>query len=255
LLPVSGVTLAVSEPSGVDELFVVETALAPVPAMLELCRRVGRTIMGDALDWIDLPAADLDAAVLLIRRSWIGDTVRTDVICPGAECSERIDVSFGVGDYIDHHRPRRPRGVTADGEDGWFTLSGTTARFRIPAVKDVLEATSGHQPADALADLCVDAPAISRSLARRLDRALSALAPRLDDLLGGTCPACGHQVTLRFDPVAYTLAELRGAFSGIYFDIHALASAYGWREAAILALPRGRRRRYASIVADSLAAA
>ncbi len=55
---------------------------------------------------------------------------------------------------------------------------------------------------------------------------------------------------MRFDPVAYTLTELRNTFSGIHWETHALAAAYGWPEATILALPRARRRSYASIIAD-----
>ena len=111
MLPVSGVALAVREPTGEDELYVVETALAPLPAFLELARRVASTVTGGSLDWTSLPATDLDAAALVIRRSWIGDAIRTDARCPGPGCRERIDVSFGIGDYLQHHRPRRPRGV------------------------------------------------------------------------------------------------------------------------------------------------
>jgi hypothetical protein len=55
---------------------------------------------------------------------------------------------------------------------------------------------------------------------------------------------------MRFDPLTYTLTELRNAFSGIHLESHALAAAYGWPEEAILALPRTRRRHYASIIVD-----
>jgi hypothetical protein len=250
LLPVSGLELVVREATGADELFVVETTLAPVPAVLELARRVGDSVAASPLDWSRLPATDLDAAALMIRRSWIGDAIRTDATCPGPGCREQIDVSFGITDYIEHHRPRRPRGVTRAPDEGWFALAGATVRFRIPTVADLLAAAAGDRPADTLSGRCIDAPEISRALARRLDRALSALAPNLDDLLGGTCPACGHDVTMRFDPLAYTLTELRNVFSSIHWETHALAGAYRWPEAAILALPRGRRRRYASIIAD-----
>lgn len=249
-LPVSGAALDVREPTGVDELFVVETALAPVPALLELVRRVGSTAVGGPLEWASLPATDLGAAALVIRRSWIGEVIRTDAMCPSPGCRERIDVSFGVGDYIDHHRPRRPRGVTEAPDEGWFTLAGAIVRFRIPTVADLLAAASSSRPAETLSARCVDAPDISRALARRLDYALSTLAPSLDDLLGGSCPVCGHEVTMRFDPLAYTLTELRNVFSGIHLETHALAAAYGWPEEAILALPLSRRRRYASIIAD-----
>jgi hypothetical protein len=250
LLPVSGAELAVREPTGADEIFVVETALTPMPALLELARRVTSTIAASPLDWPSMPATDLDAAALMIRRSWIGDTIRTDAICPGQGCRERIDVSFGVESYIEHHRPRRPRGVTQGPGESWFELAGAAVRFSIPTVADLLEAASASGPAEKLSARCIDAAEISPALARRLDRALAALAPSFDDLLGGSCPACGHEVAMRFDPLSYTLAELRTAFSGIYLETHALATAYGWPEQEILSLPRSRRRRYASIIAD-----
>jgi hypothetical protein len=249
LLPVSGMTLAVREPTGEDEVYVLETTLAPLPAILELARRVASTSTGGPVDWPSLPATDLDAAALMIRWSWIGGVISTDASCPGAGCRERIDVSFGIGDYLLHHRPRRPRSVIAMAGPGWFTLAGATVRFRLPTVADLLAAAACDQPAEELHDRCIDAPELSRTLAGRLDRALSALAPSLEDLLGGSCPACGHPVTIRFDPLAYTLAELRQACSGIHLEVHALAAAYGWQEDAILALPRSRRRRYASMIA------
>ena len=131
MLPVSGVVLAVREPTGEDELFVAETALAPVPALVELARRVGTTVAGGPLDWTSLPATDLDAAALVIRRSWIGDAIRTDAMCPGPGCRERIDVSFGIGDYLHYHRPRRARSAVGRSDEGWLTLAGTPARFGI----------------------------------------------------------------------------------------------------------------------------
>jgi hypothetical protein len=251
VLPVSGLALAVREPTGEDEIYLVETALPPLPAFLGLARRVAGTVTGDPLDWAGLPATDLDAAALEIRLAWIGDLVRTDTRCPGPRCGERIDVSFSIASYLRHHRPRRPRSVAQAPGEGWFSLAGATVRFRLPTVADLLASQDG--PAEMLSCRCVDAPEISRPLARRLDRALSALAPSLEGFLGGTCPACGHEVTMRFDPLTYTLAELRNAFSGIHLETHALAAAYGWPEEAILALPRGRRRRYASVIADERA--
>ncbi len=250
LLPVSGMALAVREPIGEDELYLAETTLPPLPAVLELARRVARTTAGGQPDWPGLPAADIDAAALEIRRSWIGDMIRTDTSCPDPDCREQIDVSFSISDYLGHHRPRRPRGLTGAPAEGWFTLAGATVRFRLPTVADLLAAASEERPAEMLSRRCVDAAEIPRTLARRLDRALSALAPSLEDFLGGECPACGREVTMRFDPLTYTLTELRNAFAGIHLEIHALAAAYGWPEEVILALPRGRRRRYASIIAS-----
>jgi hypothetical protein len=259
-LPVSGIAMAVREPTGEDEVYLVETALSPLPALLGLARRVTSGAAGEPLDWSGLPVTDLAAAALLIRHRWLGDGIRTEVTCPHPDCRELIDVGFSTADYLRHHRPRLSRGVLQATEPGWFTLAGETVRFRVPTVADLLEVGAGTLAGDdAVANLltrrCVAAAEISRALARRLDRAFSGVAPSLDDLVGGSCPECGHAVTLRFEPLAYTLAELRDAFSGIYLQTHALASAYGWPEEAILALPRSRRIRYASIIASQRAVA
>ena len=51
------------------------------------------------IDWHALPAVDLAAAALLIRSSWLGNTIRTETICvPAADCGEPIDVTFGIDD-------------------------------------------------------------------------------------------------------------------------------------------------------------
>ena len=105
-------------------------------------------------------------------------------------------------------------------------------------------------PPRPLAARCLDPAALPARAARAVDRALSAMAPSLDGLVGGACPACGASLALRFDPVAYTLAELRDAFAGIYRETHALASAYGWPEEVILRLPRARRQRYCAMIID-----
>ncbi len=255
MLPVSGIDLVVREPTGQDELYVVETDLAPLPALLGLAARVASTSAGTEVDWAGLPASDVGAVALAIRQVWLGDAISTDTQCPQPTCGERIDVAFGIDDYLGHHRPRRPRGVTSSeasqGPDsGWFALGGADVRFRIPTVGDVIAAWHEPEPDTALLGRCVEPAEISRGVARRLDRALSALAPSLSDLVGGGCPACGHQVALRFDPVSYTLADLRNAFAGVLWQTHAIAAAYGWPEDAILALPRRRRARYASIIDD-----
>jgi hypothetical protein len=241
----------VAEPTGEDELFILETALAAPAAMVALCRRVVGETGARSIDWDGLAAVELDAAVLIIRRAWFGDTISSDVACPGLGCGERIAVSFSVAEYLNHHRPRRARGVLADGETGWFTLARGAVRFRLPTLGDVFAASAGPDPAQALAERCVEPAQLSGSESRRVDRAMSALAPRLGGLVGGVCPDCGATVTLHFDPSGYTLAELRSAFSGLYAEVHAIAAAHAWSEADILALPRRRRQRYAALASGA----
>jgi hypothetical protein len=259
-LPVSGTVMTVREPTGDDEVFVTETSLPALPVLLGLALRVTTAMSGGPLAWLSLPVADLVVAALIMRGAWLGDWIRTQTSCPGEDCGERIDVGFSSEEYLRHHRPRRARGVLDGREDGWFTLAGADVEFRMPTVADLLGTDEEPLPMDDEAALtgrltqrCVRVPGLTRGAARRLNRAFAALAPDLDDLIGGRCPECGREVALRFDPVGYTLAELQYAFSGVYLEAHALASAYGWPESAILALPRSRRRRYAGIIASGRA--
>ena len=143
--------------------------------------------------------------------------------------------------------PPRPRNVSAS-DDGWYRLAGSTVRFRIPNVTDLLAAGESTEPAAVLASRCLEPASLPTRTARAVDRALAAMAPSLEGLVGGNCPECGAEVALRFDPLTYTMLELRDTFAGIYRETHALASAYGWPEETILRQPRSRRQRYAAMV-------
>lgn len=247
---VDGLALEVREPLGEDELFLLETALPPVLAVVALADRVATVPGGGGPDWARLPAAQLGAVALGIRQAWIGDRIVSERRCLRPACGEKVDVSFAITAYVAHRRPRRPRNISPDPEDGWYVLWGAGVRFRLPAVEDLLAAVASEDAAATLAARCLDPAVLPAKVARTVDRALSALAPSLDGLVGGACPACGADVTARFDPIAYTLAELRDVFAGIYRETHTLASAYGWREEDILRLPRARRQRYGAMISD-----
>jgi hypothetical protein len=246
MLPADSPAIDVREPVGDDELFLLETRLAPAAALVALAGRVA-TVAGRPPDWEQVAAAQLGAVALSIRRAWIGDRILSEGRCPEPGCGERVDVSFGGTAYLAHHRPRRPRNVYA-GDDGWYELARSPVRFRIPSVADLLIAVESAEPGAVLGCRCLEPAELPARAARAVDRALAALAPSLEGFVGGDCPACGAQLSLRFDPLTYTMAELRDAFAGIYRETHALASAYGWPEETILRQPRSRRQRYAAMV-------
>ena len=66
---------------------------------------------------------------------------------------------------------------------------------------------------------------------------------------------CGATVDLRFEPIGYVLEELRDASTGLFAQVHELASAYHWSEQAILGLDRRRRHGYVAMVREELALA
>jgi hypothetical protein len=76
---------------------------------------------------------------------------------------------------------------------------------------------------------------------------MEAMAPSLFSELEGTCPVCGAVVTCNFDPLQYTLRELRDQAAFVYEDVCTIAHHTHWSEAEILALPTARRARYAEL--------
>ncbi|HME04406.1 MAG TPA: hypothetical protein VKG38_15400 [Solirubrobacteraceae bacterium] len=252
VLPASGTAVLLREPTGADELFVLEGAGPAAATALALAARLVCDNAGRAIDWATLPAVELAAAALLIRRSWLGDLLVAETMCPGLACGEQIDVRVSIDAYLEHHRPSPCRGAS-ESEPGWLTLTRTDVLFRIPTVGDLIETLDGSAGASSLARSCIRPPEAPAAVRRRIDRALDALAPRLDGELGGTCPGCGETIELRFEPIGYVLEELRDASSEVLGQVHELALAYHWSEESILAVPRRRRLGYVTMIRGELA--
>ncbi len=77
---------------------------------------------------------------------------------------------------------------------------------------------------------------------------MSEADPRADVRTALTCPDCGHGWQVVFDIVTWFWAELEDWAYRTLRDVHALASAYGWREADVLALSPWRRQCYLRMV-------
>lgn len=255
MLPVSGLTLHVREATGADELVVLEPGRSPVATVVTLASRLTTDSRGQAPDWEELPAADVGAIALTIRQAWLGERISTDTRCPDPGCRERMDIAFAIPAYIAHHRPRRYSGVLAGQDTGWYGLAGTSVSFRLPTIGDLRAAVASADPERCLREQCVRPATVPAAVARRVSRAMAALAPSLSEAVTVCCPACGGSDLLRFDPVTYALTELRDAAGGLYEEVHLLASAFRWPEDAILALPRSRRARYAELIRRERAAA
>jgi len=248
-LPASGLSVWAREPVGADELLVYESDRSPVDSMLALVGRLVTDADGEPVAWSELPAVDLAAAALLVRRVWLGRTIQAEARCPAAGCGEPIDVTFAIDTYLEHRRRRAFRGLTAL-ELPWFGLERADVRFRVPTVGDLTAA--GDRAA--LVEQCVQPPSVSSAVLRRVERALDALAPSLDGLLAGTCPVCGAEVELWFAPIEYVLLELRDASASLFTQVHELALAYHWSEPEILGLECRRRQGYVELVRADLVA-
>ncbi|HET9080132.1 MAG TPA: hypothetical protein VFO01_06410 [Trebonia sp.] len=255
MLPASGLTLHVREATGADELIVLEPGWSPVATLITLASRLATDAQGRTPAWEELPAADAGAIALTIRQAWLGERISTDARCLRPGCLERMDIAFVIPAYLAHHR-RRPYAGMRPGQDaGWFELGAAPVSFRLPTIGDLRAAMASADPEHCLRERCVRPATVPAATARRVSRAMIALAPSLSGTVTVCCPACGDSSQLRFDPVSYSLTELREAAAGLYEEVHLLASAFRWPEDAILALPRSRRARYAELIRRDRAAA
>lgn len=127
-------------------------------------------------------------------------------------------------------------------------------RFRVPCGGDqqaVAELTMGDA-IQALVQRCLVASERALDTDSRFDEhdllaieaSLETAAPEVTVEAAVRCPECGADTIIAISPYA----PLDAIDGGIFEEIHELASHYHWSEAEILALPRGRRRRYLELI-------
>jgi hypothetical protein len=254
-LPVSQAAVVIRPPSGAEELLILEGAATQVALAVALLSRLAHGADGRAIDWHELSATDLDAALLRLRQAVFGDTIRASVTCPAAQCRKPIDIGFGISGYLEHHSPRPPRGAQPAEEAGWMRLRGGAVSFRLPTAADQAAAASTGDPRRELIRRCVRPADVPAAVLRRVENAMETMAPNLAHDLDAQCPECGAAVKVYFDPRRFCLTELREHAAFIYEDTHLLAEHYHWPEGEILALPRDRRIRYVEIVRAARSAA
>jgi hypothetical protein len=272
-LPVSGLDVLFRQTTGAEDILLAEETTLDTRLALALVDALGQRADGGPVPWETLPVTDLDAALLAIRRSFIGERVSSSIVCnpvqaslskrpkngtasePMAGCKARIDIAFRIDDYLAHHAPVRPRGVSLAAEPGWFHLDGVHATWRVPSCADQMAASGRPDAEQELARRCIRPATVPIRERRKLEAAMAKLAPSLYDYLGGCCPECAAPFRIAFDPQRYVLGEFRERAMFVYEEVHLIAARYRWSETEILALPRARRARYAEFAHEAMAGA
>lgn len=247
-LPISEILVEVRPFTGAEDLLLLESAGAEVEISIELARRLVRHAEDGTLDPPALPVPDLDALLLYVRRTLLGDEIVSHSKCRASDCGSETDISFRIGQYLAYHRPRVPEYVHPVKEEvGWFALRGSEATFRLVTAEDLLATKHSRHPERDLAHRTIRAGNLSARDIRRVQRAMESMAPPLAQEVEGRCPACGTTARFFFNPQGYIQRELRYEAAFLYEDVHLLAQHYHWPEEKILSLPRARRVQYAEL--------
>jgi len=192
-----------------------------------------------------------DACLLDLREKLFGPELSSLADCPG--CGERLEMNFRVSDIRVTSEP--------ESEPLSIKLSGYDLSFRLPNSLDLLALTARASVAEMrgkLFERCllgVRRPGHARSAsqpipelpAKVIDLAIARMSEadmQADVRLNLTCPCCERRWKATFDIVSYLWSELQEQVTRLLREIHVIASAYGWREAEILALSPWRRQCY-----------
>lgn len=246
-VPVAGVEMALRVPTGAEDMLLFEAGTQDFGVALALLGRLVSRVDGQPIDWDRVAVTDVDALLLRLRQHLLGDLVRAEASCSRPECRARVDIAFSISGYLGHHQPRGAARYGEPDPDGWFQLASGAVQFRVPRAADELAIARHRRPEHALRQLCIRPPDAPASGRRRAEAAMEAIAPSLCSELEGTCPECGARVVCTFDPLQYTLRELRDQAALVCDDVCVIARHMHWSEAEILALPTARRARYAEI--------
>ncbi len=193
-----------------------------------------------------------DGRLLRLREWTFGPQLVGLATCPG--CSERLELTFNASDI-------RMDPETEPAETLSQSVAGYEVRFRLPnsldlsAIPDNEDVTSIRR---VLLDRCLlsarkndEEEAVDQLPAHVIDAVVEQMAkadPQADMQLALSCSSCGLQWQATFDIVSFFWSEINTWANRILREVHILASAYGWREADILAMSLWRREFYLQMV-------
>jgi len=188
----------------------------------------------------DLPIGERDRRLFALRARLFGSRLDAVAACP--RCGEMLEISCD-GQAVFGDGSERP--------EAELEVGGRRLALRAPSTVDLLEIAAlpiAERPA-ALLDRCVGAP-LEGSARELAEARLAELDPLGEVSFALGCAACGHEWSEVFDIAAFLWTEIGDRAHRLLREIHALARAYGWREAEILALTPQRRAAYLALVAE-----
>jgi hypothetical protein len=181
-----------------------------------------------------------DARLLSLREWFFGPRVLGQTACPA--CGEQLECAFEV-ETVRVAQPDRPLPTEVAGVS--YRLPDSTDLEAIARAAD--EDTALHL----LLQRCVASSAeLTQGQVEALAERMSACDPQACVEIGLTCQACQHSWASVFDIAAFFWTEITAWAQRTLREVHALASAYGWSEQAILGLSAVRRKAYLELIGE-----
>jgi hypothetical protein len=192
----------------------------------------------DLADW---PLGKRNTALAQLRCLSFGPRLLGSITC--SRCYDQLEVAIDgqwlAGEEGDHTRASEEP-IVINGKS--FRLLTTRDLARTAHEADIRLASVG------LAESCCleDGPSTewSDEDLDQIGKNLAVADPMAEIRLALRCPTCENEWEEDLDIVLFLWREIEARARRLLFEIHTLASAYGWTEADILALSDRRRALY-----------
>lgn len=212
--------------------------------------------------WASMSIGRRDAVLLRLRASLFGSHLISIANCP--KCGEIAEIPLRVEQLVlDSNQANNVDAAESVESSLSIIEDDVTVKFRLPNSLDLdaaLSQTSVDDVRELLFQRCVlsvvrngeDLP-VHLWPAHVSDAVVSGMAeadPQADLQLVCTCPRCGKNWSVAFDIAAFLWTEITAWAKRTLGQVHILASAYGWREAEVLALSSARRQMYLEMIGN-----
>ena len=182
-----------------------------------------------------LPLAERDRRLLALRRASFGDGLACVVDCPA--CGAALELELSSAELADALPAAAPEVIEA---------GGTRVELRPLDSRDLAAAASLPESdvAGFLRARACGREALPEAVAAEVDARLEAREALTELTLSLACAACGAAWRDSLDVGAHVWSEVDQAARRMMGEAAAIAAAFGWSEAAILAMSDARRRVY-----------
>jgi hypothetical protein len=184
----------------------------------------------------------LNQALIDLHCASFGQAIQGWSAC--ANCGEKMEFAIDGRELVS-------RSISPAAENETVSFNGQL--FRLPTSRDLAAAAQEKDPdaaALALAGRCCTTPPMSWNAdeLEQLGEIMSQADPLAEVRIALSCPSCGHESSETIEMSSFIWSETVARARRLLWEVHAIASAYGWTEKEILSMSPRRRAGYVEMV-------
>jgi hypothetical protein len=190
----------------------------------------------------DWPLGRRNRALLELHAAAFGPRLQGWSTC--VQCTENMEFEIDARAVLAQHRMI-----------GSPLIQSGNRVFRLPTTRDLAEVARELSPeaaTHALAQRCLTTGEPVQNWIEddfvQLGEAMALADPLAEIRVSLSCPVCSDQTEETIDLVTFIWSEIEARARRAFWEVHAIASAYGWSEQDILSLSPARRAHYMEMV-------